>query len=94
MDKPSWIDILYEITSKEPLTAESYQYNFKEWDMDNKVKRGDNVTLLKSTEGIPQGTKGKVMNIMGTSIFVAFNSIPALIEIEMSEARESLKVND
>ena len=58
------------------------------------MKRGDKVILKKEYKGVPQGTKGRIVDIWGKMIVVAFSATPWLSEFDSGEVSEYIKIDE
>lgn len=57
-----------------------------------KPKRGDKVTVKKSFLGLQEGLQGRIVQIEGTNILVAFSMTPMLHSISLEDQQTHLKI--
>ena len=58
------------------------------------MKRGDKVKLNKEYKGVPQGTKGRVVDVWNNTTVVAFSATPWLSEFDEDKVKEYLQIDE
>lgn len=57
-----------------------------------KLRKGDRVELRKELNHLPQGLKGKVLQISGSDALISFDGEEAIYELDQFEINEYLRV--